>query len=1005
MRTRLSGLTQPWLCLAVIMTVLKLWLTAAQPIFALAWASHDDRLFLQLAEYLCQGEWLGPYNQMTLAKGPFYSMWAAVASSIGIPLFISQHLLYAAACALVVRALRPALPSAAGAFALYALLLWNPMTFDASSLGRVLRQHVYVPLGLMIFAGLSALSYRCEEKWKRQLPWALLLGQSFAAFHLTREETPWIFPGVALLAGGILVGAARVSRQHLQRSALMLAVAATAAIVPVLLVSALNARHYGWFGTVEFRASAFKDAYGAMTRVKIGDAVPSTPVPRAAREAIYPVSPAFATLRPHLEGPIGLGWAEASTGVTGRPADEREIGGGWLMWALRDAVAAAGHAGSASEALAFYRRMADEINAACDDGRLSAGPQRSGFMPVLRASQIPAVASTFFMFGDYVIRFGGFNARPPPSEGDEETFLLFRDLTGGRLSPVATEIHVETPWERARIEVLQRLGAVFHPLGYGLFWVALIAGAVRLVSMACARTWSFPLTLAFAAGGSAAMYLGIQAVIHVTSFPVMVISSFASAYPFVLLFIGAIGVEVVPAWAPRVRKWIAARIPSPLCAVRPEAAPEPDSPWRRRLPWIGALLAALPYLLHREAFDSLVWFADDLFLVDQLAHMGFSKWTFAFFTESFVPLFKVFWGGVLLFFDGSYAAMIRALWVTHALNTYLLGRLLAKSGFSLGAVVLVQVVFALTPANQESLGWSVQWSASLAVTCLLAGLKWIEGRNSGDGRWQWGTHLPPVVFAAAGAVCFARGVLTGGVFACALLLPLFMTRDWLTWRKRFLPAAVCLLPSFAVAAGIVLFAHGNQRSMDGHWGSAVEFGLTYFLYNPLYLLLGEPTPYTVPYYALAVLKLLLVGGGLAAARGRTRALLAVLLVYDLGNAVLLGIGRHHTGLYGALGQRYGYSAFISTLPLAGVLFGHTLNRLIRTPSRQVVIVAATCVVLAVFFVRAWTQPLGEFAAWRGVEMRALLAAPYTTDPSATVPALDFMHLERAKALQRAYNLH
>jgi len=34
-----------------------------------------------------------------------------------------------------------------------------------------------------------------------------------------------------------------------------------------------------------------------------------------------------------------------------------------------------------------------------------------------------------------------------------------------------------------------------------------------------------------------------------------------------------------------------------------------------------------------------------------------------------------------------------------------------------------------------------------------------------------------------------------------------------------------------------------------------------------------------------------------------------------------------------------------------------------------------------------------------------MAAPYTTDPSATVPAFDFMHLERAKALQRAYDLH
>jgi hypothetical protein len=38
-------------------------------------------------------------------------------------------------------------------------------------------------------------------------------------------------------------------------------------------------------------------------------------------------------------------------------------------------------------------------------------------------------------------------------------------------------------------------------------------------------------------------------------------------------------------------------------------------------------------------------------------------------------------------------------------------------------------------------------------------------------------------------------------------------------------------------------------------------------------------------------------------------------------------------------------------------------------------------------------------------MRRTMQAPYTTAPDATVPALGFMHIERAKALQRAFNLH
>ena len=67
-----------WLWAGLTITAIKLWLTRAQPVYAIGGAAHDDRLFLLLAESLIKGEWLGAYNQMTLAKGPFYSIWIAI---------------------------------------------------------------------------------------------------------------------------------------------------------------------------------------------------------------------------------------------------------------------------------------------------------------------------------------------------------------------------------------------------------------------------------------------------------------------------------------------------------------------------------------------------------------------------------------------------------------------------------------------------------------------------------------------------------------------------------------------------------------------------------------------------------------------------------------------------------------------------------------------------------------------------------------------------------------
>src|SRR5213082_1227055 len=93
---------RPLFILTFLFVALKLWLVAAQPVVAHANASFDDRLFLALAEQILKGNWLGPYSQFTLMKGPMYSLFIAGTYLIGLPLPLAQHLLYLLGCALLV---------------------------------------------------------------------------------------------------------------------------------------------------------------------------------------------------------------------------------------------------------------------------------------------------------------------------------------------------------------------------------------------------------------------------------------------------------------------------------------------------------------------------------------------------------------------------------------------------------------------------------------------------------------------------------------------------------------------------------------------------------------------------------------------------------------------------------------------------------------------------------------------------------------------------------------
>ena len=544
-----------WLWAGLIITAVKLWLTRAQPVYAIGGAAHDDRLFLLLAESIIKGEWLGAYNQMTLAKGPFYSIWIAGLYWLGIPLGLGVQLAYAGACALLTSACRPAIRSAGLLFAIYAFLLWNPMSFEGPTLGRIIRQQIYTPLALVILAGLVALYGRRAEKLSRQLPWAILLGLASGSFWLTREESVWLVPSVGLLAVAAIVGAYRISRLQAGTMARSLGVTIACAALPILLVAWQNHRHYGWFGTVEFRAPEFNDAYGAMVRVKMGPEIPYVPVTRQAREAMYAISPSFAKLQPFLEGDYGRDWAGAGTPMTKQPAAERQIGGGWMTWALRDTVAAAGFCHDAKEAMIFYQKIADDINRACDEGRLPAYPRRSGFLPRWQAGQTAEVLRTSGIFFNFVVSYQSFNAHTLPSIGDDNDLRLFRDLSRDRVSPGADATNSILPNQFAldawKLNFLQKIGLAFGRIIQGLFFIAGALFLVRLTQFARNRELTFPLVLAIATLGGSFAYCLINAIVHVTSFPVIAVSTFWPIYPLLQIFTVAVFWDLGDTWRKR----------------------------------------------------------------------------------------------------------------------------------------------------------------------------------------------------------------------------------------------------------------------------------------------------------------------------------------------------------------------------------------------------------------------------------------------------------------------
>ncbi len=527
-----------WWIAAAFLAAYKLSLLQSQHIYAIGNAHHDDALFMKLAGHIARGEWLGPYDQFTLAKGPAYSVFIAANFWTGLPLGLSQQLVYLLACVMTVWALAPALTAGWARLLAFAFLFYNPLTYEGETMTRILRQHLTVPMAMMVAAGLVAICLRGDRKPSEQAVWACLAGLAGGIFMITREEGVWILPMAVACWVGWLVRGWLKRESNWARRWLAAVVFLVAGMVPYVTVASLNARHYGWFGVVDFKSAAFENLIGALTRIEVGPERHQVQVNREAREAAYLVSPAFAEIRPFLEeGPIALKWMEKEK----HAYEERQYMAGWFNWALRDAIAAAGYVESPVTFLAYCSRVADEINMACDDGRLPAAGPRSSLMPKWQTTYTEGIKNGWWDYLDQAMRLTRFETIVPESVGSDDEIRDFVDLSWDSISPAprATYFHKPNQIEsnRVKIDALRGLADTWRAKFEDLFWVSAALLLLRPIELIVRRRWSWLTWLGVAVFAAVVAQLALNLLVHVVAFDNFYPAAWAPAYPLMQLVV------------------------------------------------------------------------------------------------------------------------------------------------------------------------------------------------------------------------------------------------------------------------------------------------------------------------------------------------------------------------------------------------------------------------------------------------------------------------------------
>ncbi len=511
--------------------LLRVWMMAAMPFTAVP-ARHDDLLFLNQAAALADGRWLGSYDDLTLAKGPFYPMFVAASYAARTPLRLSQELLYVGFCFVSLLALRPLRLGGPLLSVVGALLLLAPLTTSAVVAARVIREGVYTALaGLSVSAALG-LFLRRGAPARVLAVWAVGLGAAAAAAWLTREEGAWLLLPLGLLVGAAAWAQRRDGASRLRRILVVVALPVLVAGAAWTSVAATNAWRYGWFTVVEWKTGAFRSAYGALLRAGGGDRR-WVPVPRGARQLLYERSPSFASLRPYLEGQPGRGYAAASCEAL--PVSCGDVGGGWFIWLFREAVARDGHYASAARARSFYRDLAVEIDGLCASGTVECTRARRSVVPPFGWHLTPDLLGAAARGAWRLVRSDGFIAEPWPSTGPQRVRERYARITRSAIAeaPAGSAGGHAPPSVQSRLR--GSLAAAYGWLG-PLLVAAALAGTLRECRRAAKDRELAFLVVLVALGLAVLARLLLLASVDVTSFRAMHPRLLAVAQPPLLLF-------------------------------------------------------------------------------------------------------------------------------------------------------------------------------------------------------------------------------------------------------------------------------------------------------------------------------------------------------------------------------------------------------------------------------------------------------------------------------------
>ena len=189
--------TKVLLLIGLFLTLFRVLLAMKIPLFLQANAYYDDYLYVLYSKSLLRFQWLGDFNELTLAKGCSFSFFLLFNYILGIPYSFALIITYILSIIVFLKTIKKLINNKYFLFFTYIYLLFTPVMLHSENIQKVYRGGVLISFSLLVISGVIGIYTRINDNKKKSIfRYVLLTSLSLSYFWFLKEDSIWILPFV-----------------------------------------------------------------------------------------------------------------------------------------------------------------------------------------------------------------------------------------------------------------------------------------------------------------------------------------------------------------------------------------------------------------------------------------------------------------------------------------------------------------------------------------------------------------------------------------------------------------------------------------------------------------------------------------------------------------------------------------------------------------------------------------------------------------------------------------